>query len=508
MIGLWMLGLVVATTDPTQPLDEYTFHHEHVLGTSMELRVRAESAKAAQRAEGRVLAEIDRLAAILSNHNPAAEFRRWQAEPTRPITVSAELLEVLHAAEAWRERSDGAFDVRVEALSRLWQAAAAAGRLPTPAQRAEACSLLAGAAYRLDREAGTAERLTAAPMTLDAIAKGFLVEQAARAGLGEGVSGLLLNIGGDLHALGDTPWIVGLAPARNDSESAPPVAWLALRDGSVANSGGSQRYYVIENKRYSHIIDPRTGSPADRVAAATVVAPRGADADALATILNVLDPEDGLRLMSQFPEAACRITTAEGRILTSPNWASFLPHELVTTPVAAVPLDAQDDPSWPDGFELVVQFTIARPEAAPGRYRRPYVVIWVEDQRGELVRQLLVWVSQGGAGPDQWLPDLTRWYGSQDLKGRTQRRNYVYTIGRPTRPPGQYTVVWDGRDDQGRLLPQGRYTLCIEAAREHGTHQLMRQRLEIGTTPFTEQIPGHVEIESATIRYRRKTDAP
>ena len=74
---------------------EFTFYHENVMGTALELRVRADDAEAAGRAEARVLAEIDRLAAILSGYDPSSEFRRWQAAPAARSPVSPELFEVL-----------------------------------------------------------------------------------------------------------------------------------------------------------------------------------------------------------------------------------------------------------------------------------------------------------------------------------------------------------------------------------------------------------------------------
>ena len=83
----------------------------------------------------------------------------------------------------------------------------------------------------------------------------------------------------------------------------------------------------------------------------------------------------------------------------------------------------------------------------------------------------------------------------------------VYTIGRPTRPPGKYTVVWDGKDDRGKPLPAGTYTVFIEAAREHGTHQIIRKQVTIADEPFAEELKGNVEIKSASIEYRRKAAA-
>src|ERR1051325_1778113 len=75
------------------------------------------------------------------------------------------------------------------------------------------------------------------------------------------------------------------------------------------------------------------------------------------------------------------------------------------------------------------------------------------------------------AGPAQWLPDLKRWYSSDQIRKRTDKTDMVDAISRPTRPPGKYTVIWNGKDDHGKPLPRGEYTLCIDAAREHGTYQ-------------------------------------
>ncbi|MBX6313941.1 MAG: DUF2271 domain-containing protein, partial [Isosphaeraceae bacterium] len=160
--------------------------------------------------------------------------------------------------------------------------------------------------------------------------------------------------------------------------------------------------------------------------------------------------------------------------------------------------------SWGDRFELLVHFEINRPSDAKGRYRRPYVAVWVEDQNGHAVRTLTLWISLGGAGPDQWLPELRRWYRGDEAHSQVERKQMAYTIGRPTRPPGKYTVSWDGKDDHGQPLGAGTYTILIEAAREHGTYQLIRKQVTLADQPFAEELKGNVEIKSATIEYRRK----
>jgi hypothetical protein len=159
---------------------------------------------------------------------------------------------------------------------------------------------------------------------------------------------------------------------------------------------------------------------------------------------------------------------------------------------------------WNPDFELVVNFEINRPEAEAGRYRRPYVVVWVEDKDGNLVRTLSLWVSMGGAGPFQWMPDLKRWYDADRERKLRDNKELFFTIARPTRPPGKYRVIWDGKDNFKQPLPAGEYTIWIEAAREHGTYQDIRKKVTLADAPFTEELKGNVEIRSASIDYRRK----
>ena len=161
--------------------------------------------------------------------------------------------------------------------------------------------------------------------------------------------------------------------------------------------------------------------------------------------------------------------------------------------------------TWNRDFELVVNFEINQPEGQGRRYRRPYVAIWVENKEGFPIRNLTLWVSMGGAGPFQWLPDLKRWYRADQDRKQVEKKDLIFTIARPTRPPGKYKVIWDGKDSQGKPVANGEYTILIDAAREHGTYQNLRKVVKLGDKPFTEQLEGGVEIKSATIEYRHKT---
>jgi thiamine biosynthesis lipoprotein ApbE len=495
---------------------DFAFYHENVMGTSLELRVRATDEAAARGAEDLVLRRIDRLAAIFSGYDPTSEFSRWQSGRRQGVKPSTELLEVLRASDDWRTRTAGAFDPRVEALSRVWAACARRDRLPDAGELDRARALMADPAWRLDPIRGTAERLSDCPLSLNGIAKGYMVERACDAAMGEvpGVTGVMLNVGGDLRVRGDIEGAIGVAAPWADSESSEPLCIIEVKDRSVATSGNSQRGFRIGGRWYSHIFDPRSGRPVERVAAATVVAERSIDADAFAKACNVLEPEECLRLARTLPGIEFLIVEKDGRTRRSDGWHRYeRPRPGLLAAAGPDGKPAGDTPAakkageatpWPKDFELVVNFEINRPPSEAGRYRRPYVVVWVEDKDGNLVRTVSLWVSMGGAGPFQWMPDLKRWYLADEERKKRDNKELFFTIARPTRQPGKYRVIWDGKDDHKRQLPAGEYTIWIEAAREHGTYQDIKKKVTLADQPFTEELKGNVEIRSASIEYRRK----
>jgi len=511
---------------PAAAAADFAFHHENVMGTSLALWVRAESPDLAREAEDRVLREIDRLAAIFSGYDQGSELCRWQATSLYPTRVSPELWEVLRAADRWAGRSGGAFDPRVEALTRLWSRCALQGRLPTPEETAGTKAAMSRPAWRLDPASGTAERLPGCPFSLNGIAKGYIVGRACEAAIDKsrGVSGAVLNVGGDLRVRGDVARTIGIASPWADSESSEPLAYIEVKDRSVATSGSSQRGLRINGKWYSHIFDPRSGLPVERVVSATVVAEQAADADAFAKVCSVLAPQESLRLASSLPGVECLIVMNDGRVVQSEGWhrlerprpdllafaddsgpakagAKKGDEETKSDQKAPVPVP------WNQELELLINFEINSPEAETGRYRRPFVVVWVEDKAGYPVRTLALWVSMAGSGPFQWLPDLKRWYqGDQDRK-LIEKKEIFFTVSRPTRPPGKYKVIWNGRDNHGKQLDGGEYTVTIEAAREHGTYQSIRKQVTLTGKPFSEELKGNVEIRSASIEYRRKAPA-
>lgn len=126
--------------------------------------------------------------------------------------------------------------------------------------------------------------------------------------------------------------------------------------------------------------------------------------------------------------------------------------------------------SVPAAAEVTLSLELPRHE---GSQYRPYVAVWVENPQQQAVATLAVWRKEA-----DWLKDMRRWW----------RKSGRYENGQPdgvsgaTRKPGVYQLQWDGRDQQGKALPPGRYTLHIEAAREHGSRSLVSQGIELGQT--------------------------
>ncbi|HTJ13315.1 MAG TPA: DUF2271 domain-containing protein [Dinghuibacter sp.] len=463
----------------------YVSHFENVLGTSMELKVTASTDKAYSQAENAVLAEIARLSHILSGYDPASEFGRWEQTYNQPIPVSRELFEVLDLFDRWRQRTDGALDASAEVVTQAWKRAAAAGRPPTAAELSAAVEEVRQVHWTLDRDKQTATHLSRTPLMLNSFAKSYIIRHAAMAALANpDVHGIVVNIGGDLVVAGDVHETVDISDPRADAENDTPMGVLTVHDRAVATSGNYRRGEMIGGRWYSHIVDPRTGQPADDILSATVVAPGATDAGALATAFNVMKVSESVRLAASIPGVDYLIITRDGRRVESPGWKTL---EVKTAPAAA-----------PGDFEVLVSLEINLQKES--FVKRPYVAVWVEDENHAPVRTISLW-----HGADRYLPELKSWYLKyHGLYAADQRFNASLTSA--TRSAGKYTVKWDGRDDQGNVVKPGKYIIKIEAAREHGTYQLMRQEIACDDTPKEISIPGNVEIATASLDYRKKTN--
>jgi len=147
----------------------------------------------------------------------------------------------------------------------------------------------------------------------------------------------------------------------------------------------------------------------------------------------------------------------------------------------------------------VVSFELSRIEGR--RNSRPFVAVWIEDADKYPVRTLALWFSG-----KRWLADLKSWNRGEQLRALAETTDLMPTISSATRPAGKYTLKWDGKDNSGKLVKSGKYTVCLEAVREHGTYQIIRQDLACNGSAAKVEMKGNVEIAAASLDYHHKAD--
>ncbi len=498
---VFLCGFVVAVVTAVvvrqhERVEPFVSNYEDVLGTSMAVTVLASSSSEADAVGAAVLASIERDAKTLSAYDPTSEFSQWMRTRDVARPVSQELVEVLSLFDAWRERTGGALDPSAEGVSRVWKAAALEGRVPTGVELGDAVAAVRQTHWRVDPVARTAAHLSDAPLILNSFTKSYIVDRAARVGLAAGASGIVVNIGGDIVTRGNWTEMVAIRDPLAPADNATPLTRLSVRGKTVATSGGYRRGFDIDGRHYSHIVDPRTGQPAGHVLSATVVADDAVDAGALATAMCVLTPEQSERVAAGRPGVEFMLVMADGSRIESQGWRALQakPSRRLALPNPVATLLASEQ-TWDPSHQLTVTVELAR---IGGRATRPYLAVWIEDKDRYPIRTLALWVEKL-----KWLPDLRSWYRGDRLRSMAEGSNLVNSVSSPTRAPGRYTLSWDGKDQQGKLVKPGVYTVLIEAAREHGTYQIMRQEMDFSGVAKHVDLPGNIEVTSAALDYQK-----
>ncbi|MFH1189562.1 MAG: FAD:protein FMN transferase [Candidatus Omnitrophota bacterium] len=256
-------------------------------------------AKKADEAVDKAFEEMVRVEGIFSAYDASSEVsavnRLAKGEEAK---VSAEAFYLINRAIEYGQKTNGAFDITVKPLIDLWAKAKSEGKVPAEADIREAMEKTGPGSVMLDKSRHTV-LFAKSGMALDlgGVAKGYAVARAVKVLKESGIKSAIVHAGGDMYCLGykvgRRPWKVGI---RHPRDSRAIVYELEVKDKSVDTSGDYERYFMIGNKRYSHIIDPRTGMPVgDDIVSVTVIADDPAIGDMYSTALCVLG-EDGMRL--------------------------------------------------------------------------------------------------------------------------------------------------------------------------------------------------------------------
>ncbi len=297
VILLPLAFLVACTAEAPYTTDTY------VMGTKAWVTLYGYSAEEAEPIVGEALRELHRIESVMSTWRPASEISRLNgaADGTMRI-VSQELFAVVDSAFYYATVTGGAFDITARPLVRVWGFQEGEAHLPSGAEIAGALERVGYERVALDASMPGIALNAGMELDLAGIAKGYAVDRCVALLRERGATSALVNLGGNIYALGAPPgkrgWTIGI---RDPLGSAKTVGALILKDEAVATSGNYENFVEIEGVRYGHILDPHTGQSVDHLLSVTAVAPTAVASDALATGLFVLGGERGNDLVRRLP---------------------------------------------------------------------------------------------------------------------------------------------------------------------------------------------------------------
>lgn len=313
LLAGWILTLISLGAGRDPALSRFEFAETH-MGSVFKVVLYSPDEPTASRASRAAFDRIAALDGILSDYNPDSELMRLCSQAGGPpVRVSDDLFEVLDRAREASERSGGAFDVTVGPVVRLWRRARRERKLPDPDRLAQARALVDYRLVRLDKQAKTVQLMKRGmKLDLGGIAKGYASGEAIAVLKRLGIERALVAGAGDIVVSAPPPgldgWTIGIA--RLDPAAGAPERFLSLKDAAISTAGDAERYVEIGGKRYSHIVDPRTGLGVVDRCSVTVIARDGATADSLDTAAYILGPERGLDLIESVEGASAIIVRA------------------------------------------------------------------------------------------------------------------------------------------------------------------------------------------------------
>lgn len=295
------------------------------MGTVIEIVLLSGDEESAQKAALRAFQEIKRVEQWMSPWIEKSDISRLNRSAEGQWTeVSPQTLEVIQKAQKISELSDGAFDITIAPLSALWGKARERGIPPTPEEIKITLGLVNFKNLFLRPDVKVFFKKKGMAIDLGGIAKGYAVDRAFEILTSLGYKNLIVNAGGDLRVGGfkkDQPWSIGIQHPRAPEKV---MGMISLSEAAIATSGDYEKFFFHQGKRYHHILNPKTGYPAEGCQSVTIVSGDGMMADGLATAVFVLGAKKGYELCQRLEGVECLIVDREGKTLLSPNLKAIM----------------------------------------------------------------------------------------------------------------------------------------------------------------------------------------
>ena len=324
-LGFAIIAAVMLLLLPNTPKTQYYHNQGKIFGTYYNIRYEAN-----EDCHDSVMAALKAVDQSLSMFNPNSVISKINRNDS--VVLDSLFITMFNEAQAISQLSNGAFDITVAPLVNAWGFGTKSQEPRTKNQDIHLDSIKALVGYHKVRLVNHSIQKEDMRVTLDAsaIAKGYACDVVANTLRRQGCENLLVDIGGEvvLQGINDKgqAWKVGISKPKHDGEGMENTLQEIISSTNLcmATSGNYLQYYIVDNERRSHTIDPRTGYPVEHsLLSATVIASSCMRADALATTCMVLGEKEALKMIECIPDAACYLIIAQSdslRIVTSSRW--------------------------------------------------------------------------------------------------------------------------------------------------------------------------------------------
>ena len=296
-----------------------------LMGNRFEISVvaSAEEKDFAEHCIDQAILEIQRIEKLLTTFDDNSQTNQInEAAGLHPVKVDREVFELISRSIRISEITQGAFDISYGSIDKkLWNFDKNMTALPDAATAKKMVRLINYRNIILDPEKNTVF-LKEAGMRIGfgGIGKGYAAERAKMVLKQLGVKGGIVNAAGDLTTWGlqpdGKPWTIGIA---SPDKSNQPFSYLDITNAAIATSGNYEKFIIIDGKKFSHTIDPKTGLPVQGIKSVTIISPNAEIADAMATPVMIMGIKVGLDMINQIKNLACIIIDEQDKIYTSKN---------------------------------------------------------------------------------------------------------------------------------------------------------------------------------------------
>lgn len=293
-----------------------------LMGSRFDITVVSQDSISANAHIDTAIAEITRIEKLISSWDENSQTSQINKNAgIKPVKVDTELFNLIERAIGISRLTDGAFDISYASMDKIWKFDGSMTKMPSEDEIKSSVEKVGYDKIILDKSNSTVFlNIEGMKIGFGAIGKGYAADMAKALLQSKGVESGIINASGDMNTWGKqangSQWKVAIT---NPFDKNKVFALLPILDGAVVTSGNYEKYVNFNGKRYTHIIDPRTGYPSTGIISVTVFAPKAELADALATSVFVMGKEVGLDRINQLPNIECIIIDEEGNIIKSKN---------------------------------------------------------------------------------------------------------------------------------------------------------------------------------------------